>query len=193
MPTDLQPHETQAATVRGRGCNRAWQRLQPCVAEAATLCSPKPATLPVVPTKGKHLGSLLRPSGNAQPPHQGVRADQHVPLAGGPGDKSRRSTARGSRHRHTHLNAATAACWHACWHASPVLLQPASVGAVRTPPAPHKAAVCRVPRGAVCRLPFAFCRPGCWCCKPLLPSWRLHATCHCWGGRRLAGGWAGGW
>ena len=40
----LQPYVAEAATLRGRGCNPAWQRLQPYVAEAATLrdrgCNP---------------------------------------------------------------------------------------------------------------------------------------------------------
>jgi hypothetical protein len=34
----LQPWVAEAATVGGGGCNRGWRRLQPWVAEAATLC-----------------------------------------------------------------------------------------------------------------------------------------------------------
>ena len=33
----LQPHVTQAATLRDAGCNPMWRRLQPYVAQTATL------------------------------------------------------------------------------------------------------------------------------------------------------------
>ena len=40
----LQPHVTQAATLRDAGCNPMWRRLQPYETRAATLCD-RAATL----------------------------------------------------------------------------------------------------------------------------------------------------